>query len=96
MWGNIPLFAALYFSTIAVNLSSLQAIKVTSSLTFKVVGQLKQVVVMLFASIQGERITTLQFVGFMVSSFGFYRYVKYKSEVQAFKEHKSQSMELKS
>ena len=66
-----------------VNLLTLAVIKSTSSLTFKVVGQVKNTVVILVSVVVfGSEITFLQVVGYSISMVGFAVYQRGK-QVQA-------------
>jgi hypothetical protein len=69
-------------SSALVNLSSYLAIAATGSLTFKVLGSVKNVGVVLYgALVYKEHITGLQMVSYAVSMAGFYLYTRAKSQI---------------
>lgn len=57
-----------------VNVSTAQAIQATSSLTFKVVGCMKNMAVIAVAVLMGDSVHRLQMAGFAVSMAGFLLY----------------------
>lgn len=66
-----------------VNYLTLGVIKSTSGLTFKVLGQAKNTVVILISvMVFGSQVTSLQIVGYTISMAGFYVYQMAKMEQQ--------------
>ncbi len=62
----------------AVNMSTAMAIQATSSLTFKVVGCVKNAVVIWFGVLLGDRVQGVQMLGNTVAMAGFLLYSRMK------------------
>jgi len=78
-----------------VNYLTLGVIKSTSGLTFKVLGQAKNTVVILISvMVFGSQVTSLQIVGYTISMAGFYVYQMAKMEQQ--KALESANLEMRS
>jgi hypothetical protein len=78
-------FIAASLMGFTVNLLTLGLVKCTSGLSFKVIGQVKNaVVVMLAVLLFGNPITSIQVFGYSSSVIGFYIYQKGKTQQQAF------------
>lgn len=73
-------YLAAIFMGFLVNLSTAFAIKVTGSLTFKVVGCVKNTLLVWVGILMGDVVTREQLLGYTVSVVGFalYTHVKYK------------------
>ena len=71
---NPGIFAALAVASASVNLFSFLAIRLTSSLTFKTVGCMKNVVVVYLGVLMGDKVTTMQLVGYLIAIGGFVKY----------------------
>lgn len=73
-------YLAAIFMGFLVNLSTAFAIKVTGSLTFKVVGCVKNTLLVWVGILMGDVVTREQLLGYTVSVVGFalYTYVKYR------------------
>ena len=91
--GRPHKYLAAAFLGFCVNLLTLAVIKSTSSLTFKVVGQVKNTVVILVSVVVfGSEITFLQVVGYSISMVGFAVYQRGK-QVQAKAEEREKEMD---
>ena len=77
-WGVVAanpwLFAMLGVSSAAVNLFSFLAIRLTSSLTFKTVGCMKNVFVVWLGVLLGDRVSGMQLIGYGIAILGFVYY----------------------
>lgn len=73
-------YLAAIFMGFLVNLSTAFAIKVTGSLTFKVVGCVKNTLLVWVGILMGDVVTREQLLGYSISVVGFalYTHVKYK------------------
>lgn len=81
---NPRLLVLALTSSIVVNLSSYIAIAATGSLTFKVVGCIKNVGVVLYgALVYGDHVTSLQWASYAVSMLGFGVYTQAKAQAPA-------------
>lgn len=77
--AHYPVFFAAFFTSFLVNLSCFFAIQNTSSLTFKVIGCIKNVGVVWYGCVfHGEHVTAFQMVGYFVSVLGFALYSQLK------------------
>jgi hypothetical protein len=85
--ANPGIFAALAVASASVNLFSFLAIRLTSSLTFKTVGCMKNVVVVYLGVLMGDTVTTMQLVGYLIAIGGF---VKYTVEQQRTRQAREQ------
>jgi hypothetical protein len=71
-------YAAAVFMGFLVNLSTAYAIKVTGSLTFKVVGCVKNTLLMWVSILMGDVVTRDQLLGYTISVVGFALYTQVK------------------
>jgi hypothetical protein len=73
-------YLSAIFMGFLVNLSTAFAIKVTGSLTFKVVGCVKNSLLVWVGILMGDIVTTEQLLGYTISVVGFalYTHVKWK------------------
>jgi hypothetical protein len=71
---NPSIFAALAVASASVNLFSFLAIRLTSSLTFKTVGCMKNIFVVYMGVLMGDQVTTMQLVGYLIAIAGFVKY----------------------
>jgi hypothetical protein len=75
LMSNWPFFAASASLGLLLSLSGPQVIKVTSALTLKLIGIVRNnLLVMSAIFLLGERTSGLQFAGYLVSAFGFVCY----------------------
>jgi hypothetical protein len=84
---NPGIFAALAVASASVNLFSFLAIRLTSSLTFKTVGCMKNVFVVYLGVLMGDQVTAMQLVGYLIAIGGF---VKYTVEQQRTRQARAQ------
>ena len=88
------LYAAAAFMGFAVNVTTYWAIKATSSLTFKVLGSIKNtLVVFLGVFIYNEKVPQGQFLGYCVSVAGFLYYIFDRSKPSEVNVHKAKLKE---
>lgn len=81
LMANKPLhYLAAIFMGFLVNLSTAFAIKVTGSLTFKVVGCVKNTMLVWVGILMGDVVSQAQLVGYSISIAGFalYTHVKWQ------------------
>lgn len=71
---NPWLIAGLGVSSAAVNLFSFLAIRLTSSLTFKTVGCMKNAFVVWLGVLLGDKVSRMQLVGYGIAMLGFVQY----------------------
>jgi len=71
---NPGLLALLAVSSAAVNVTSFLAIRLTSSLMFKVTGCMKNVAVVWLGVLMGDKVSRTQLVGYAIAMAGFVHY----------------------
>ena len=87
VWANPLAFASASCLGFFVNLASLAVIQNAGSLTLKIVGQLKNIVVIIAAVlIYDDVVTALQIAGYAVALFGFAMYQDAKQRAKDFDE----------
>lgn len=74
-WQMPGLLSLLMLSSVLVNISTCLSIRLTSSLTFKTAGCLKNAAVILFAALRGDVVSGAQLLGYSIAIGGFVNYV---------------------
>lgn len=72
------LLAMLMISSVAVNVSTCLSIRLTSSLTFKTAGCLKNAAVIMIGVLSGDVVSGTQIIGYAIAVGGFANYVNYQ------------------
>lgn len=89
--ANPGIFAALAVASASVNLFSFLAIRLTSSLTFKTVGCMKNVFVVYLGVLMGDKVSRMQLLGYFIAILGFVQYTVLQQRARQARQQQQQT-----